>query len=248
MSLDTPASIAIIGAGPVGVEAALYARYLGYDVVLLEFDTVGSALRRWGDHALPVTFGEMASSLGVSALTAQDSASELPAADAALTGNEFLHVYLEPLAKSDLIADSLRCHVRVTSVTLGEPENLEFEVDEDDGPYDDESLSQERPTFNVAIVSDDGGPNESLVVNAVIDARGRAPQSGGPGGACAARPSDDLYGAELDSHAGSLVIRLGAVTDDQPGLTSFRMSDGFSQIRAAFATLGGRPNLDLYRV
>ena len=32
MAIDTPARLAILGAGPIGLEAALYARFLGYDV------------------------------------------------------------------------------------------------------------------------------------------------------------------------------------------------------------------------
>ncbi|EMI22110.1 Pyridine nucleotide-disulfide oxidoreductase, NAD-binding region domain protein [Rhodopirellula maiorica SM1] len=35
-TLDPPGSIAIVGAGPLGVEAALYGRFLGYNVSLIE--------------------------------------------------------------------------------------------------------------------------------------------------------------------------------------------------------------------
>ena len=35
MMLDTPATIAITGNGPIGLEAALYARFLGYQVILV---------------------------------------------------------------------------------------------------------------------------------------------------------------------------------------------------------------------
>ncbi|MEC9117285.1 MAG: FAD-dependent oxidoreductase, partial [Planctomycetota bacterium] len=34
MAIDTPATIAILGAGPIGLEAALYARFLGYEVTV----------------------------------------------------------------------------------------------------------------------------------------------------------------------------------------------------------------------
>ena len=43
MALDTPASIAVLGAGPIGLEAALYARFLGYDVqitTLFQYSTI----------------------------------------------------------------------------------------------------------------------------------------------------------------------------------------------------------------
>ena len=40
MAIDTPAHIIIIGAGPIGLETELYARYLGYQVTLIEKDEV----------------------------------------------------------------------------------------------------------------------------------------------------------------------------------------------------------------
>jgi len=36
MALDPPARIAVLGAGPIGLEAALYGRFLGYDVDVYE--------------------------------------------------------------------------------------------------------------------------------------------------------------------------------------------------------------------
>ena len=36
MAIETPATIFFIGAGPVALEAALYARYLGYHVEICE--------------------------------------------------------------------------------------------------------------------------------------------------------------------------------------------------------------------
>ncbi len=46
MTLDPPGRIAVIGAGPLGLEAALYGRYLGYDVQVFEQGDVAAALRR----------------------------------------------------------------------------------------------------------------------------------------------------------------------------------------------------------
>ncbi|HVW37886.1 MAG TPA: FAD-dependent oxidoreductase, partial [Pirellulales bacterium] len=48
MAVDTPARIAILGAGPIGLEAALYARYLGYDVDIYERGRAAENLLRWG--------------------------------------------------------------------------------------------------------------------------------------------------------------------------------------------------------
>jgi NADPH-dependent 2,4-dienoyl-CoA reductase/sulfur reductase-like enzyme len=44
--IDAPAVVAILGAGPIGIEAALYARFLGYDVLLFDQGKVaGNVLR-----------------------------------------------------------------------------------------------------------------------------------------------------------------------------------------------------------
>ena len=40
--------VIVIGAGPMGLEAALLARRAGFDVTVLEQHDVGDALRRWG--------------------------------------------------------------------------------------------------------------------------------------------------------------------------------------------------------
>ncbi len=34
--VESPATIAIIGAGSTGIEAAIYARFLGYEIVLFD--------------------------------------------------------------------------------------------------------------------------------------------------------------------------------------------------------------------
>jgi len=40
MAIDTPARLVILGAGPIGLEAALYARFLGYDVEIFEQESL----------------------------------------------------------------------------------------------------------------------------------------------------------------------------------------------------------------
>jgi len=116
MAIDTPARIAIIGAGPIGLEAALYARYLGYDVDLFERGDLAEHLRYWGHVRMFTPFGENRSPLAMAALAAQDSQWQAPADDAFLTGREFVERYLVPLAKSDLIADGLHVHAEVLAI------------------------------------------------------------------------------------------------------------------------------------
>ena len=47
MSVETPAKLAILGAGPIGLEAALYARFLGYEVEVFDRGAVAEHVRRW---------------------------------------------------------------------------------------------------------------------------------------------------------------------------------------------------------
>src|SRR5688572_4183500 len=108
MAIDTPARLAILGAGPIGLEAALYARFLGYDVVVYEAGEVAASVRRWGHVRMFTPFGMNRSSLGLAATGAQDESYQPPAEDALLTGREWAEQYLLPLAATDLLADHLR--------------------------------------------------------------------------------------------------------------------------------------------
>ena len=76
MAVDTPARIAILGAGPIGVETALYARFLGYDVDLYERQEVAANLLRWGHVRMFSPFSWNSSPLGLAALAAQAKGEE----------------------------------------------------------------------------------------------------------------------------------------------------------------------------
>jgi len=116
MAVDTPARIVILGAGPIGVEAALYARFLGYEVTLVDRGVVGANLLAWGHVSLFTPFAMNRTPLGVSALLAQNPDFPLPADDAILTGREYVHQYLLPLAESDLVIDGLKRGCEVLAV------------------------------------------------------------------------------------------------------------------------------------
>lgn len=114
--IDTPATIAVIGGGPVGVEAALYARFLGYSVMLFDAAKVGGSLAKWGDWKMDASWAEVTSSLGLAALQAQGNNGELPP-DQRVSYREYLERYLLPVARSDLIYDSVQINSRVDSIS-----------------------------------------------------------------------------------------------------------------------------------
>jgi len=116
MSVDTPAKIAIIGAGPIGLEAALYARYLGYDVDLYERGRTLEGLRRGAHLTWFAPWERNVSTLGVASLRNQDADWRPARAGELLTGTEWIERYFEPLSKCDLLADCILEEVEVVAV------------------------------------------------------------------------------------------------------------------------------------
>lgn len=116
MAVDTPAKIAILGAGPVGLEAALYARYLGYDVDLYESGAVAQGLRRAGHVRTLEPWRSVTTSLGRASLKNQDARWQPPADDAVLNQAELADVYFDKLAQCDLLADCIQSITRVVAV------------------------------------------------------------------------------------------------------------------------------------
>ncbi len=113
--IDTPATIAIVGGGPIGIEAALYGRFLGYSVEIYTSHRVGSRLAKWGDIVMPAPVAQSTSSLGLAALQAQGTPCQLDPAST-VTYGEYVAQYLIPVAKTDLIYDSIHIQHRVESI------------------------------------------------------------------------------------------------------------------------------------
>src|SRR5471032_1787888 len=103
--------VAILGAGPVGLEAALYARQLQCSFTIYERGRVGEHLLRWGHVRLFSPFGMNVTALGRSAILGSRTAQELPADDACITGREHVERYLAPLAET--LKDNLRMETQV---------------------------------------------------------------------------------------------------------------------------------------
>jgi len=104
--------IAILGAGPIGLEAALYARKLGLPVTVYERGHVGEYVRRWGHVRLFSPFGMNCTRLGREAVGKAD----LPGDNDCITGHEHVAAYLEPLAKSELLRDCIKNETSVIKI------------------------------------------------------------------------------------------------------------------------------------
>jgi len=115
--MDDPPRIAILGAGPMGLEAALYARYLGYSVQLFERgESAAANVLAWGHVHLFTPTKMNISPLGVAALQAQNPKWECPLPESLWSGLECYDRYWKRLAQSDLIAGVLECNTEVVAI------------------------------------------------------------------------------------------------------------------------------------
>ena len=112
----TAPRLAILGAGPVGLEAALYAAFLDLPFAVHERGRVGEHLRQWGHERLFSPFGMNSTPLGRSALRAEHPRRTLPAEGDVLTGRDHVAVYLEPLADLPPLRERLRLGTTVLHV------------------------------------------------------------------------------------------------------------------------------------
>lgn len=101
----------LIGAGPIGLSAALGAMERGLDVTILEKGTVGDALRRWGSVRL---FSPMV--MNVTQRARRLLGSRLPQDDALMTGPQMADDVLAPLAETPPLAGRVRTDHRVIAV------------------------------------------------------------------------------------------------------------------------------------
>jgi NADPH-dependent 2,4-dienoyl-CoA reductase/sulfur reductase-like enzyme len=108
-------SVAVIGAGPVGLAAAAHLLERGLDPVVLEAGpSVGHAVRAWSHVRLfsPWTYTVDQAAARLLEPTGWNS----PDPDAYPTGGELLEHYLEPLATRTKLHDHIRTSARVTAI------------------------------------------------------------------------------------------------------------------------------------
>ncbi len=113
MARSDPPRIAVLGAGPVGLEAALYAAALKLPFAVYEAGRVGEHLQRWGHVRLFSPFVMNSTPLGRARVR---SGGELPADDDLLTGREHVAAYLDPLAASAELRDHVHPQTLVIQV------------------------------------------------------------------------------------------------------------------------------------
>ncbi len=270
MAVDTPATIAILGAGPVGIEAGLYARYLGYRVVIFEQGEIANHVLAWGHVQMLSPFCQLRSSLGLAALKAQDPSYRPPEPDARLTGRQWVDAYVLPLSRTDLLADEIRCQTRAVAVGRASQPVHDGAPDARDG----------ESGFRV-LVEQAGGRQACEQADIVIDCTGvyGDPNWCGVEGVSAVdEPAayDVVYeglsvsssfttgdrgahgtGAAVDGSQDGAALPPARLITPEPNFyilgakrfgreARFLITDGLRQIRDLFGIIGGRAELDLY--
>jgi hypothetical protein len=206
---DAP-RIAVLGAGPIGLEAALYARSLGLTVAIYERGRIAEFMQRWGHVRLFTPFGMNATSLGRSAVASANPEHEFPSDADCLTGREHVAAYLDPLAKSPALKECLRSETLV--VAVGRRGCLK-----DDMPGD---ARRSQHLFRL-LLRDSKGRERSEDADVVLDCTGTYGQHRwcGDGGSPAvgeqgvenqiAYGLEDVLGGRREQYAGKTILVLG---------------------------------------
>ena len=161
MTRTEPRRIAILGAGPVGLEAAVYASALQLPITVFERGRVGEHLRRWGHVRLFSPFGMNSTPLGRARVRADQPQHALPETNAVLTGREHVAVYLESLALSPALTPFI--HENATVLHVGRRGLLK-----EDYPAD---ARRAREPFRL-LVRDDKGKERVEQADVVLDCTG----------------------------------------------------------------------------
>src|SRR5262245_53411959 len=108
MARNALPKIAVLGAGPVGLEAALQARLAGYPVTVYERGDVAESINHWGHVKLFTPFGMNVSQSGLDLIRKEHAQHHLPNANDLTTGTEYRDSYLVPLTVTSLLGDCVK--------------------------------------------------------------------------------------------------------------------------------------------
>ena len=209
--------LAIVGAGPMGMEAALEGAARGYDVAVYEAGRVGENLRRFEWVRLFTPFEMNSTERGRARLTAAGVA--LPQNGAILTAGEIVSSYLEPLSRLPELEGRVHERVRVSSVGR-------------DGVRQSEGAVSARARSHYPFllrVEPAGGPARFDRADVVLDASGvyASPRATGPGGLPAL--GEDRLDGSIERH---LVPIAGAARERYAGKRVLLIGNGYSAATA----------------
>jgi NADPH-dependent 2,4-dienoyl-CoA reductase/sulfur reductase-like enzyme len=179
--------LVVIGAGPMGLEAALGALERGFDVTVLERDRVGASLLRWGAARAFSPLG-----MNVSARIRRALGPSLPGDDALLSGPEMVEAVLDPLADRGPLRGRIRTGCRVAAVGRARMTRRELPG---------HPVRGERP-FRILAETSKG--EEVIEADAVLDASGVYGQPAAVGAGGIPAPGERACAPRLVRHLGTL--------------------------------------------
>ncbi|CAN5202536.1 NAD(P)-binding domain-containing protein [soil metagenome] len=198
--------IAVLGAGPIGLEASLHARSLGHAVTVYDQGQVAEHVHRWGHVRLFTPFGMNSTPLGKATL--KDEKIELPEDVEIFTGKDWRDCYLLPLAESELLTGCIQTQTSV--LTIGRVGWRKTD------PVD---AKRPLPPFRLLLRTAQGERFDTADI--ILDCTGTysRPNWAGDGGIpatgeIASRPqmqywNDDILGAKKATYAGKSIILIG---------------------------------------
>jgi thioredoxin reductase len=201
-------SLAVLGAGPVGLEAAALAHELGFDVHVFERGEVGEHVLAWG-HVRMFTPWRMNVGPASARLLARQRWAA-PEAEHCPSGRELAERVLQPLAASPELAPRIHAHSQVVQVSRHGARK---------GDLTGDPRRAEHP-FRL-LVRDQGGRENFVHAFAVLDATGvyATPNVAGTGGIPARGETylapqmsyhpDDVLGLRRERHAGKTTLVIG---------------------------------------
>jgi thioredoxin reductase len=238
MPLPARNTLAIVGAGPIGLEAASAALDRGFDVHVFDRGEVGSHPLAWG-HVRMFTPWRM--NLGPSGRARLEAAGwSAPDLDVCPTGLELAERYLDPLARLAEIRDRVHTHAQV--IHIGRRGLLK-------GDAIGKAERRDQP-FRL-LVREHGGRESLLHAFAVIDASGvyGQPNWAGDGGIPARSELylapqmsyhvDDVLGLRRARYSGKRTLVIGSGASAATVVSDLaRLADEAAGTAAVWATRG----------
>lgn len=260
MTLDPPGRIGIFGSGPLALEAALYGRFLGYEVTVINGGQTCDYLQTIEETPISLLPSRALSVLAWSAIHAQDPDSLDSFSNMQVsTVKDWLNAGPRKLIETDLLQDRILTGHRVSKIEFVEASIFEESIDttqrESTGTADNEKWPDKTatkddnddfeidgdvpPDFRVhlkVVTSDRSGPktnDTTLDFEAVLWSQLETDDSAVSGlNACSLSP---------------YFFTLEDITISDLGQLEERLVKGYGAIVKIYAQLMGRSSLDLYR-